>query len=438
MRQPCSESKKLKIKASMRSTKERRSRQRCRVFKVKIDYSHLSRRQRVQLKMMFVEAKWIKNDRIAWARDNNKSVFDCIRPRKHELVKVRNRYGEIEERELKHIGSQMAQGVVDEMKSNMKTIINLTKKGYQHGGSLKFVSEITSLNLVQYGSTYSFKSPRRMKIQGVHGLVRISGASQFLNDPSIELASAKLIKTPSGYYVSVSTFTEIEKLPRIPFNGKSIALDLGCSTTIAYSDGRKQSVSIGEDDRLKRLQRKFAKQQQGSNNRERTRRLIRAQYERLDNIKNDIANKIVAELKPYSAVVIQDEQLSKWKASGHGKAVQHSILGRLKSKLKMMDNTIILASDIPTTKICMRCGCIHERKLSDRSFECGCGEHGDRDTHAAQNMLAIAEMLAGHPLSVPVERREFKRVEFLKAYEKKFSRAYGTLKHEADALLGRR
>ena len=72
---------------------------------MKIDYSKLSAKQREELKMMFVEGKWIKNDRIAWARDNEKSIFECARPHKHEIVNVKNKDGVIEQRQLQYIGS---------------------------------------------------------------------------------------------------------------------------------------------------------------------------------------------------------------------------------------------------------------------------------------------------------------------------------------------
>jgi len=55
--------------------------------------------------MLFVEGKWIKNSRIAWAKDNNKSIFECVRPKKHEIIKVKTKTGEFEDRELKYIGS---------------------------------------------------------------------------------------------------------------------------------------------------------------------------------------------------------------------------------------------------------------------------------------------------------------------------------------------
>jgi len=67
-----------------------------------------------------------------------------------------------------------------------------------------------------------------MKIQGVSGTVMVSGAKQFIDDNRIELASAKLLNTPRGYYIAISTFTFKEDLPKIPFNGKNIAIDFGC------------------------------------------------------------------------------------------------------------------------------------------------------------------------------------------------------------------
>ena len=70
-------------------------------------------------------------------------------------------------------------------------------------------------------------------------------------------------------------------------------------------------------------------------------------------------------------------------------------------------------------------------KQSQRTFKCDCGVTLDRDVHAAQNMIEIVEMLLENKLTVPVGRREFKREEFLTAYEKKFKCAYGTLIHEA-------
>ena len=437
MRQACTEEKKLKIKESMKATKEKRSHQVCRVFKIKIDQSKLSKRQSEQLKMMFVEGKWIKNAGISWAKENNVSIFECKPPHKHELIPVKTKSGNIEYRELKFIGSQMAQDVVADMKSNLKTIIRLTKKGFQQHGELKHVSEIKALNLRQYGLTYKFKSHKRMKIQGVSGLISISGAKQFLDNKDIEIASAKILNTPKGYYIAISTFIEKYKLEKPKSNGKSIGLDLGCETSITYSDGRKQNVKIGESERMKNLQRKLQRQVKGSNNWNKTKKLLRVEYQKINNKKNDISNKIVSELKCYDNVVIQNEQLTNWHKTGHGKAVQHSCLGRIKSKLKNMNNVLTIASNIPTTKICLNCGKVYEMDESQRIFQCTCGCNEDRDIHAAKNMMTIVSMILDNDLSVPVGRRDFKRVEFLHVYQKKFKMDYvKMMKHEAEHPLG--
>ena len=82
----------------------------------------------------------------------------------------------------------------------------------------------------------------------------------------------------------------------------------------------------------------------------------------------------------------------------------------------------------------MNCGKTYEMKQSQRIFKCDCGISGDRDVHAAQNMLKLAEMFLGNKFTVPVGRREFKREEFLIAYEKKFKMGYGTMIHEDHAF----
>ena len=55
------EVKNRQIAESMRETFEKRKGQVCRVYTVKIQENKLSSLQKEQLKMMFVEAKWLKN-----------------------------------------------------------------------------------------------------------------------------------------------------------------------------------------------------------------------------------------------------------------------------------------------------------------------------------------------------------------------------------------
>ena len=116
------------------------------------------------------------------------------------------------------------------------------------------------------------------------------------------------------------------------------------------------------------------------------------EYQKLTNRKNDPANKTITRFCEYETNVIQDEQLHSWHKGGHGKAVQHSVLGRVK-KLLQKPQTVVLSSMCPTTKLCTQCS--DDMKLRDRTFECDCGISMDGDVHAARTMVWMYENQIG-------------------------------------------
>ena len=154
----------------------------------------------------------------------------------------------------------------------------------------------------QYGTTYKFKSANKVRIQGIHGdvLVRTGGQLQTVD----ELANANLVRKPDGYYLRVTCFINKENFKEREKNGKEIGLDFGIKTNITTSEGEKLDVSVGESDRLKRLQREMSRRVKGSNNRRKTIGLIRREYQKLSNRKQDIANKLVHRLKAYDCIVM--------------------------------------------------------------------------------------------------------------------------------------
>ena len=149
------------ISASIKKTRDRRKNQVCKVYRVKVDYSSLSKKQKEQFKLLFLEAKWLANDIIAYSKEECNSLFDYkITNKVHRL----DRYGNMFEYELKQIGSQMKQSILDRLKLNVRTLSSLKKKGY-NVGQIKFRKEVMSLNLTQYDTTYRIISPKKMKVQ---------------------------------------------------------------------------------------------------------------------------------------------------------------------------------------------------------------------------------------------------------------------------------
>ena len=295
------------------------------------------------------------------------------------------------------------------MVSNQRTIISLVRKGVQKHGNLQFKSELTCIPLKQYGTTYKFKSFNKVKIQGISGriLLRIGNQLQIAD----ELANANLVKKPDGYYLKVTAFINKENYNFIRTNGKEIGLDFGIKSNITTSEGEKLDVQVEESERLKRLQRELFRRKKGSNNRYKTVKLIQREYQKLSNRKQDKANKIVHKLKQYDRIYIQDEQIAGWEKNGFGKKVQHSRLGTMKAKLKMLPQTVVLDKWIPTTKLCSKCGRKHNMPLDQRTFVCECGYQEDRDIHSAKNMIEIAKSCFKDNL-VPPEQREITLMEF--------------------------
>ena len=379
-----------RIKEAGQATREKRKHQICRVFMVKIDESRLTAKQAEQLKMLFVEAKWIYNDILTFSKDNNIKEYDT----KTKSVTVFNKDKIPETRELKYISAQMKQSVLAGMLSSIKSLAARKKNGGTVG-ALKYISEYKSLNLKQYEKTYKIYGNKRIKIQNISGKVVVNGLDQFIDIPNIEIANAFLLNKSDGYYIAITTYQNIDDLPEKEYIGEEIGIDFGIKNNITLSNGETFNCSIGETKRLKKLQRKFVRQVKGSNNRYKTKRLIRKEYQKIDNKKHDFANKLVHDLLLYKNVYMQDENLSGWHSGWFGKQVQHSIMGLVKSKLLMSNQVHVLDRYAPTTKYCPICGNIKSNiSLSDRVYHCdNCGYESDRDIHSANNMIIMFKTL---------------------------------------------
>jgi hypothetical protein len=72
-----------------------------------------------------------------------------------------------------------------------------------------------------------------------------------------------------------------------------------------------------------------------------------------------------------------------------GRQVQSSCLGRVKTKLELLekqDKAFKISKWCPTTKFCPKCGCLNTLTLKDRIYVCDCGYTEDRDVHASRNV----------------------------------------------------
>ena len=416
------------ISETKRNTVSRHQNMTCKTFDVKIQENSLSKQQKEALARLFLEQKWYKNYILNWSKQSKENKISKFDTRQTSITKKDKDMNDVEVQIL-YLSAQSRQCLVSRMCSNMKTIKKLTQKGLQKGGGLKFSKEETIIDLKQYGVSHKILSNKRIKIAGIHKPLIVNGLKQFTGIDGVEYANARLIHRATGYYVQFVCYVPKENAK--PYINETIGVDFGCETSFTLSNGEKLTAVVQESDRLKRLQRGLKRKTKGSKNYVRCVKKIRKEHQKNTNRKNDIANKIVHKLLSYKTVVMQDEQLSNWHKNGHGKKVQHSVLGRVKSKLKDKENVVVLDKFVPTTKVCTNCGCYHdELRVWVRTFKCGCGVEMDRDVHAALNMVWFYENNVG------VEHTKLKRAEMQEMVLNaiRHSNHYAPLKHEAASL----
>ena len=368
------------IAQTMRETYAKRKFQICKCFKFKVDKSNLSKHQAEQLKMMFVEAKWIYNYLL------DKDIYHFDYKELNTIIHKDKNKNDVQVN-ISYISSALKQGIIKQIINQIKGLSKLKKKGYQVG-KLKYKSEFNCIELKQYGNTHSIRG-KKFKIQGIKKPIKVNGLSQLDKYNNIDYANAKLIYDGLDYYVCLTCYIDKDNTDKI-YKNDIVGIDMGVSTSLTLSNGTKYDISIGESEKLKQLQVKMSRQKKGSNNRYKTIKRIRKEYIHINNKKNDISNKIVSDiLNNNKIIVIQDEQIGEWKQDGlSGTKIQHSILGRIKNKLSMNDRVVILDKWFPTTKYCYKCGNKVELELKDRIFECpNCKTKEDRDIHAANNMI---------------------------------------------------
>ena len=370
-----------KIAASFKATKERRKRQTPRVVDLKIVTNKLTANQREALERLFIEAKWVYNDAIG-----SDDIFKYQAPKKTVVVHTPDG---VEQREFKVLGSQMKQSIVAGARSSVKTLASLKKQG-KKVGKLKFKSEYTSIDLIQAGKTYKIRGSKA-KIQNVPGWVRVRGVVQF---EGTELANAKLVRRPDGFHLLVTTYRFTDEIPSQIKHKGVVGVDFGVKTSFTLSTGEKFDIAVGETERLKRLQRKLARQQKGSNNYKKTQDKISREYQHITNRRDDIANKLSHEILSYEQVFMQDENIAGWRSKrGYvrgGRKIQHSVLGRVKSRLMSNPRVTVLDKRVATTATCV-CGMKTKHAPNKRVFDCDfCGYSDDRDVHAAKNMIRLS------------------------------------------------
>ena len=209
------------------------------------------------------------------------------------------------------------------------------------------------------------------------------------------------------YYVSV--LVEIPDTQAVNKSNDGIGIDLGLKDLAILSNG-KTYKNINKSARLKKLEKQLRREQRCLSRKYENRKKgevtqraniqkqklkVQKLHHKIDNIRTDYINKIIAEIvktKP-SYITIEDLNVSGMMKNRHlSKAVASQKFYEFRTKLKAKcdDNGIelrVVDRFYPSSKLCHCCGQIKkDLKLSDRVYRCSCGYVEDRDFNAALNL----------------------------------------------------
>ena len=363
-----------RIKENGRTTRLRHASMRPVVIELKLDLKCLNNAECGKIFLYFTECRWLCNYLIGLESDKFRGFSTKTRS-----ITSLDKDGKPVARQLT-MSAKLIQVVYSSLKQDMKALAGKRRKTGRKNGKLKFRSSYDSIELDQYGNTHWIcfgpkgnkhrKYKNTVHIAGIKRPIRVFGMEQIPADA--EYASAKLVKKPSGIYLMLTCY--------VPKNEE---------TAITTSQGEKFDISVREQERLKGLQKKLARQKKGSEGWYDTRKRIQREYERLSNKRKAIANQVYHDIVTgRKLIVMQDENIRGWHKGLFGKQVQSSALGTLKRKLMANEKVLVIDRFFPSTRMCI-CGHMHESiTLSDRVFVCpACGYTEDRDVKSAKTLL---------------------------------------------------
>ncbi len=212
-------------------------------------------------------------------------------------------------------------------------------------------------------------------------------------DPSTVTVS----RDPAGrWHVSLLVETTVHDGP---VTDAVVGVDAGITSLATLSTGEQIVNPRHERADRKRLalaQRRLARKQKGSNNREKARRKVARVHARITDRRRDYLHKLSTRLvRENQAVVIEDLNVRNMLGNHSlARAISDASWSALRGMLEYKcawygRDLVVLDRWYPSSKVCSTCGALQDKMpLNVREWTCACGAVHDRDVNAAINIRA--------------------------------------------------
>jgi putative transposase len=310
--------------------------------------------------------------------------LNCAKLQKHiAKLRKRNPFWQL-------VGSQAVQDICQRIDQAYQLFFKHHKKGVRPP-SFKKVKKYKSFTLKQAG--YKFLGGNRVKIGHV--------VYQYWNSRGIEgtVKTLTIKRTALGELFMV-VVVDAYSTPEVTFEtGKIAGFDFGLKTFLTCSDGSKiespQFLKASLND-IGSSSRQHSKKLKGSRHRERARKHLVRQHEKLSNRRRDWQWILANELTNKFDVLCFETLNLKGMQRLWGRKINDLALGDFLQILEWVakkkgKRVICIDPWYPSTKTCSCCGhVLDELDLSVRRWRCpSCHSVNDRDENAAINICAV-------------------------------------------------
>lgn len=413
------------IAETLKATKAKRKTQICKVREMKVIKNKLSKEQAEHLRLLFLEAKWFYNYMLA-----NPSLRNDIGA-KLKVVSVKLPDGTFEQRELKHLSGQMKQSIASNINQSIKTLAKLKAKGIQQPGALKFKSQLTTIELKQYGGTHRINREfNQIFIQCLKKGLKVKGLEQLdeleATYGDIDIASAKIIDRPDGIFFKIVCYA-IDNKER---EQECVGIDMGLGKHISMSNNLAFRFRLDETKKLISIQQKLSRKkgalkgEKKSKNFKKVKKRLNKEHQKIVNKRTNAINHIISLVDLYQFVACQDEQIAGWSKENkteRNKEIYHSGMGAIKSRLKSLESSRVdvINKYLATTQTCSGCGNVQPMPEEERIYHCkACGLEIDRDKNSTLDMIIMSKfsnkLVSTEYRNLMPRSRIYKKIENLK------------------------
>ena len=220
-----------------------------------------------------------------------------------------------------------------------------------------------------------------------------------------KIKTVTISRTPTGkYFASLLVEQEGHEPELPPVTDNTLGLDVGLKHFLVTSDGEKVASPKHlrrSARKLGRIQHAFARQQKGSNRRQKRKKQLARLHEKVANQRADFLHKITHRLtceNQAETYAIEDLAVKNM-VKNHclARSISDASWGMFFQFLfykapRQGKNVLTIGRFEPSSKRCSTCGHINQSlTLKDRDWDCpDCGSPHDRDINAAKNIKAFA------------------------------------------------